>query len=109
MNVAAEAVTYKATGKSGERFLDCASRLLRGSEGERKKRRLAPLGMTVGVLWRDDRRKMMGEGFQGLKKLRVFGVLFMSRPACGRQANLICPGAWACACFDWHPGERAGA
>jgi len=60
-----EAATYKATGKSGERFLDFASRLLRGGEGEKKKRRLAPLGMTVGVLWRDDRRKKMSQGFRG--------------------------------------------
>jgi hypothetical protein len=37
------------------------------------------------VLWRDDRRKKLGEAFQGLKP-RVAGS-FMSRPACGGQAK----------------------
>jgi hypothetical protein len=39
-------VIRKRTSDFGERFLDCASRLLRGSEGG-EKRRLASLGMTV--------------------------------------------------------------
>jgi hypothetical protein len=37
-----------------EGFLDCASRLLRRSEAEKKKRRLASLGMTgLGYLLSD--------------------------------------------------------
>src|ERR1700730_16327653 len=62
-HVAAEAATYKATGKSEERFLGCASRLLHGSGGE-KKRRLAPLGMTTGcfVMEKRGRKRRAIEG-----------------------------------------------
>jgi hypothetical protein len=48
------------------------------------------------VPWRDDRRKF-GHGC---------GV---TRPACGRQASLVCLGMSACAYFGWRPGGRAGA